>query len=479
MPMFTDVTWQDWQATPDAKRPELLEKVISGYKASADFTTALAANAYFRGENPDVMSKVILQKGRYKVESRDDQGRKVTRMVDREKAIVGARLPASFLFRFVTQQNQFLLANGVTLDDGAQKERLGLGFDKTVEQMGEMALLHGVCWGFWNVDHLEAISAARDACSGFVALVDEETSAPMVGVQFWQIASTRPLHVRLFEVDGVTVYRKGKDSLEVTQEKRPYVLTVTKDAVGTVSVAGSNYPALPLVPLYANTEQRSELTASIRAKIDAYDRIASDFVDNLDKANDVYWVLNNFGGTLTDMQEMIDAVRRTGIVASLSDGTGSSSTAQPHAFEVPYNARQTALTILEKELYKDYMAVNMSELTGGSLTNVAIKTAMTNLNLKCDRYEWQVFQFVQKVLALAGITTEQIRFKRQDVTNKSEIVEDIAVMRGDIDDETALKLNPYIDQEDIETILANRDAKILTGLSGVNAANELRSGGIG
>jgi hypothetical protein len=462
--MFTDITWQDWQATPENERPELLEKIISRYKASADFTTALAANAYFRGENTAVMQKVILQKGRYKVESRDEQGRKVTRMVDRDKAIVGARLPASFMFRFVTQQNQFLLGNGVTLDEGGQKERLGLGFDKTVEQMGEMALLAGVSWGFWNIDHLEAISAARDSLSGFVALVDEETSAPMVGVQFWQIAKDRPLRVRLFEVDGVTVYRKGKDSLELTQAKRPYMLTMTQDAAGPVNVTGSNYGALPLIPLYANTEQRSEFTPSIRAKIDAYDRISSDFVDNLDKANDVYWVLNNFGGTLTDMQEMIDTVRRTGIVASLSDGTGSSSTAQPHAFEVPYNARQTALQILEKELYKDYMAVNMDELTGGSLTNVAIKTAMTNLNLKADRYEWQVFQFVQKVLSLLGIKTEQITFKRQEIANKSEIVSDIAAMRQDIDLETALKLNPYINQEDIESIIANVAAEQMSGL---------------
>jgi hypothetical protein len=455
--MFTDITWQDWQATPENERPELLGKIISRYKASADFTTALAANAYFRGENAAVMQKVILQNGRYKVESRDEQGRKVTRMVNRDKAIVGARLPASFLFRFVTQQNQFLLGNGVTLDEGEQKDRLGLGFDKTVEQMGEMALLAGVSWGFWNIDHLEAISAARDSLSGFVALVDEETSAPMVGVQFWQIAQDRPLRVRLFEVDGVTVYRKGKDSLELTQAKRPYMLTMTQDAAGPVNVIGSNYGALPLIPLYANTEQRSEFTPSIRAKIDAYDRISSDFVDNLDKANDVYWVLNNFGGTLMDMQEMIDAVRRTGIVASLSDGTGSSSTAQPHAFEVPYNARQTALQILEKELYKDYMAVNMDELTGGSLTNVAIKTAMTNLNLKADRYEWQVFQFVQRLLSLLGIKTEQITFKRQEITNRSEIVADINMMRDYIDNKTALQLNPYIMQEQVEEILAATD----------------------
>jgi hypothetical protein len=465
--MFTAYTYQDWERTPEFRRAEMIEKIILQYKTSADFTTALLAKEYFRGENGAVMKKVILEKGRYKVETRDEDGRKVTRFVEREKPIVGARLPGSFLFRFITQQNQFLLANGVTLETPEQKARLGLGFDKTLEQMGEQALLCGVCWGFWNMDHLEIISAAQDSLSGFVTLLDEETSTPMVGIQFWQIDAKRPLHVRLFELDGLTVYRKGDNGLDVISPKRPYTLTVSRDALGEMVTGGSNYSRLPLIPLYANSERRSELTLSIKAKIDAYDRIASDFVDNLDKANDVYWVLNNWGGTLTDMQDMLDTVRRTGIIANQSDGTGSSSTAQPHAFEVPYEARQIALKILEKELYKDYMAVSMDEITGGSLTNVAIKASMTNLNLKADRYEWQVFQFVQQLLAMVGVTTEQIRFHRQEIVNRSEIVQDITAMRGDIDHETALKLNPYIMPEEVDEIMQNVAAEQLSGLPSV------------
>ena len=465
--MFTTYTYQDWLATAEWDRPELLEKIISDYKCSLDFLGALEARAYFRGENPTVMSKVILEKGVVKLESRDEEGHKVTRMASRDKPVVGARVPAAFLFRLVTQQNQFLLANGVTLENEEQKKRLGLGFDKAMEQIGEHALLAGVSWGFWNVDHLEIIEAARDALSGFVALLDEETSAPMVGVQFWQINADRDMRVRLFELDGLTMYRMGKNGLEITQPKRAYSVTVTRDAAGEMITGMSNYSALPVVPLYANAEHRSELTPSIKAKIDAYDRISSDFVDNLDKANDVFWVLNNFGGTLTELQEMIAMIRSTGIIANQSDGVGGNSTAQPHAFEVPYAARQTAMQLLEKGLYKDYMAINMDEITGGSLTNVAIRTATANLNLKADRYEWQVFRFVQQVLALLGIKTEQITFKRQTIANETEMIQNIVAMRQDIDHETALKLNPYIMQEEIQQIMTNVAAEQMTGAPSV------------
>ena len=108
--------------------------------------------------------------------------------------------------------------------------------------------------------------------------------------------------------------------------------------------------------------------------------------------------------------------------------------------------------------------MSMDELTGGSLTNVAIETAMTNINLKADRYEWQAFRFVQQVLALVGVETEKISFHRQVIANRSEIVSDIAVMRDYIDEETALKLNPYIAQEDIPKIMQRRAEEDVAGL---------------
>lgn len=457
--MYTDVTYQDWEQTPDHERPSLLLEIIRDYKASDDFHTALVANQYFRAENPTIGQKYLLRTT--SVETKDASGKVKKR--NRRERIVGNRVYSSFFSRFVTQQNQFLLGNGVTLEDAETKARLGLGFDKELQRLGERALVQGVAWGFWNLDHLEVIEAAKDALSGAVALVDERTSEPMVLVQFWQISTRRPMYVRLYEVHGVTEYRMGKDQLEQISVTRPYVLHTRTDVLGTEVVGGSNYAALPVVPLWGSAEHRSELTMAVRSKIDLYDRIVSDFGDNLDRACDVYWVLNNFGGSMSDIADTLAAIEQLKAVANISDGTGSGSTAEPRTIEVPYAARQTALDILEKQLYSDYMALNMDELTGGSLTNVAIETATANLNLKADRYEWECFSFVQKILALLGIKTEVIRFKRQTIANRSEIVADIATMRQDIDRKTALKLNPYIDQEEIDDIIDNLDAESVTG----------------
>lgn len=458
--MYTDVTYQDWEQTPEHERLELLLDIIRQYKSSPDFRQGLVANQYFRAENPAVAGKYLLRPTT--VEIRDENGR--VKKTNRTEKIDGNRVFSSFFSRFVIQQNQFLLANGVTLDNEATKKRLGLGFDKALERLGEKALVHGVAWGFWNVDHLEVIEAVKDKLSGAVALLDERTSEPMMLVQFWQISRKRPLYVRLYTVNGVVEYSTNEDGklVEIAASRRAYIRHISRDSLGTLILDESNYSTLPVIPLWASEEKRSELTPAIKSKIDLYDRILSDFGDNLDRACDVYWVLNNFGGTMSDIAETLGAIEKLKAVANISDGTGSASTAEPHTIEVPYAARQAALEILQKQLYSDFMGLSMDELTGGSLTNVAIETAMLNLNLKADRYEWQCFEFVQKVLRLLGVEAEEIKFKRQTLVNRSEMVADISLMRDYIDQETALKINPYIEQEEIPEILKRLAAESMS-----------------
>ena len=472
--MYTDHTYQDWEAAAEADRRKMLQEIVNRYKGSEEFKLMLDANEYFRGNNTAVGSKVLLKPVAV---TSTDKATGVIRKRTQLKEIVGNRVRSNFLFRFITQQNQHLLSNGVTLGKPADKERLGLGFDKALEQAGERALLHGVCWLYWNNDHVEVLPACTDALSGCVALLDERSGSPAVLVQFWQLDGDRPLYVRLFELDGVTEYQQQDNDLTEIAPKRAYRLTVSRDAAGEQITGAENYSRLPVVPLYASAEKRSELTPSIKSKIDLYDRILSDFGDNLDKANDVYWVLNNFGGSMDEVAEMVEQIEQLRAVVNISDGTGGASTASLMAFEVPYEARRTALDMLERALYGDFMALDMDALTGGSLTNVAIKAAEKDLNLKCDRYEWQVFSTVQQLLALIGVETEQIRFKRQELVNESELIQNIVAMREDIDHETALKLYPYIMDEEIEKIMDNVAAEQVSGMpSMTQLVKELEGG---
>ena len=425
----------------------------------------LEANAYFEGSNTEIMAKVLLKPEVVRTQTEEGEKKSLT-----TQRVIGNRLSNDFLFRFVVQQNQYLLGNGVTLKDNDTKKKLGRSFDTRLQEIGENALLHGVSWGYWNYDHLESISAVKDQFSGFVALCDEVTSEPKVGIQFWQIGRDKPMGVRLFEVDGVTVYRypgsgtiDNDTKVEIIEEKRAYKVKTIADGSGVSVLSEENYRALPVIPLFANKEKRSELTHNIKSKIDAYDRIQSDFGDNLDRANDVYWVLNNFGGTTDDVVNMIEMINKVKAVLNQTNAVGGGATAEPRTIEVPYMARSTALDILRKSLYQDYMALDMDEIRGGSLTNVAIKTAMANLNLKADRYEWQCFAFVQNVLAFVGVEGEDaeiIRFNRRGIVNESETIANIYMMRNDVSRQWALEANPMVNSDEIPTILTEREQEL-------------------
>jgi len=458
--LYTKYTFQDWQAA--RSKPAMIATIVADYKMSLDFAYALEADAYFAGDNVEVMRKVMLRLE--SVKSSTGESKAVN------KEVIGNRVASNFFSRFVIQQNQYLLGNGVQLKDDAAKDKLGRAFDTALQQAGEHALIQGVCFGFWNLDRLETLKAAVDSRSGFAPLYDEETAALMAGIQFWQIADDKPTYYRLFEIDGITEYKRVNQRVVEITPKRGYITKVRKDAISTETVGDRNYSALPVIPFYGNNLCRSELTNNIKSKIDLYDNITSDFGDNLDRTNDIYWVINNFGGTGDQIIEMLAEITR--IKATYTEaGASGQSTAEPHTIEVPYQARQTALELLRKALYQDYMALDMDEIRGGSLTNVAIKVATTNMNLKADRYEWQAFTFVQQILFLLGIKTEDIKFKRRTITNDSEVVQDIALMRSDITRKKALELNPYIQADEIDDIIKDLDAEDASGLP---SADELQ-----
>ena len=93
-----------------------------------------------------------------------------------------------------------------------------------------------------------------------------------------------------------------------------------------------------------------------------------------------------------------------------------------------------------------------------------------NLDLKCDRFEWQCFGFVQKLLSLVGVTglsAEDITFKRQQLSNDTETVQNLYLARADLDIQTVLKKLPFILQEEIPGILANLAGERGAGMPGM------------
>ena len=72
-------------------------------------------------------------------------------------------------------------------------------------------------------------------------------------------------------------------------------------------------------------------------------------------------------------------------------------------------------------MYRDAMALDTQKISDGAVTATQIKAAYENLNAKCDDFEYQILDFVNGILDIAGIDDEAT-FTRSMVVNQSEMI---------------------------------------------------------
>lgn len=445
-------TYQDLLAVGDGDkvRAEFVRALISDYKGSKMYLTAKTADDYDRCRNTTTM--------RYQKMVTDLSGRKY---VDDLSAV--HRSTSNFFSIFTTQLNQYLLGNGVVWKNGAG-EKLGDDFDNRLQQAGKAALCGGVSFGFFNLDHVEVFTALE-----FAPLYDEENGALAAGVRFWQIDSTKPLRATLYELDGITDYLWSNDpklkpdqtkwkpmDIGVWQsEKKPYKLRVTgTEADGAVIYAGENYEQFPIVPLWGNPNHQSELVG-LQEKIDAYDFILNGFEDDLDNAQ-IYWVLHGAGGMDDpDLLRFLDRLR-TVKAAAPADGQD----VQPVEVNIPYEARERLLDRLEKILYRDAMIMNPEDIANGAATATQIRAAYERQNVKADQFEYCVIEFIDGLLALAGIEDEPT-FTRSVIVNTQEEIQTLVLAAAYLGSEYVTRkiLNLLGDGDQAEAVLRAVDAE--------------------
>lgn len=441
------LTYQDLLAVGDGDkaRADFVHSIIDKQQTSELYRTAKIANEYYRCRNTTAME--------YQKMITDVSGRQYV-----DNTAMVHRSTSNFFKIFTTQLNQYLLGNGVKWAGNAA-DKLGEDFDIRLQRAGENALVGGVSFGFFNLDHLEVFSALE-----FAPLYDEENGALAAGVRWWQIEKDKPLRATLYEIDGITSYmwKKGDDapfgkwqkvdSGVWMMAKQPYKLRISQTiADGTEILAGENYPVFPIVPLWGNPSRQSELVG-LREKIDAYDFILNGWEDDLDNAQ-LYWIISGAGGM--DDPDLLRFLDRLRTVKAASPAEGQD--VEPVTINIPVEARETLLQRLEKQLYRDAMIMNPEDVASGAVTATQIRAAYERQNIKADQFEYCVHDFIRGILAIVGIEDSAI-FTRSTIINVQEEVQTVimAVPYVGIDYATEKILTLLGDGDRAKEILRNR-----------------------
>lgn len=442
-------TYQDLQALgqDEKKRIEFITTAINLHKNSDMYKIAFDAEEYDRQRNVTILS---YQKLLYTM-----AGKAVP-----DNYSANYKIASNFFNRFVTQENQYLLGNGVTLEKKSNKDKLGKNFDQTLQRAGRNALVQAVCFGFWNLDHLELFKLTE-----FVPLYDEENAALMAGIRFWQIDSDKPLRATLYELDGYTDYIQKNGKTTVLEKKRKYKQIVRKSEIDGIEIYdGENYPGFPIIPFWGNLHHQSELVG-LRQSIDAYDLIKSGFANDLDDATQIYWIMTNTGG-MSDVEcaQFLDRIRATHIVDA---DASSNTTTEAHTIEVPYLSRTSYLDRLEQDMYNDYQALNVSAISGGQKTATEITAAYQPFDNKVDQFEYCALDFLHGLFQIIGIE-DNPSFTRTKIPTQSEDMQVLLMAAPYLDDEYVTKKACAIlgDPDAADEILKRKDAEDLDRLSG-------------
>lgn len=406
-------TYQDLLAVGENEdnKIDFCLQAIAEHKSSGKYKRAVTAAEYFAGINTTitVADKFIT----------DVYGQKVPDVWSPNHKIKTHYYPY-----IITQAVLYLLGNGITFGDPKTLERLGDKFEHRVVEAAIDALNGGAAFGFWNMDHLDKFSITE-----FKSLLDEETGRLMAGIRFWQLADDKPLRFTLFELDGFTEYIRPKnDKARVYQDKRPYVQIVSTSATGSEIAPGEPYPGLPIIPL-ENYGGESELFG-MQESIDACDLMISKLVNNIDNSEFIYWVIKNAPGMEPeDLQEFLQRIRTSGIVA-----TGDNQEVDTHKVEIPFEASESALNLLRKQVFTDMMAFDPETIAAGADTATKIRASYEPLNEKTDLFEYQVTEFITGILNLLGID-DKPTYTRSMIINQQEMINTIVASAEYLDDD--------------------------------------------
>ena len=244
----------------------------------------------------------------------------------------------------------------------------------------------------------------------------------------------------------------GQIRLDEDVELNPRPHTIFKKD-GDESTYYEGFGFIPFFRLDNCKKQFSDLKA-IKDLIDDYDLMSCGLSNNIQDTNEALYVVKGFqGDNLDELMLNIKTKKHIGV-----DDEGD---VDIRTIDIPYQARQTKLDLDEKNIYRFGMGFNSAQLGDGNITNIVIKSRYALLDLKCNKLEIRLKQFMRKLLkpVLEEInalnkTDYQMKdvyfdFEREVMTNASDnaAIEKTDAEKQQVQITTLLNLATYLDNE--------------------------------
>lgn len=218
------------------------------------------------------------------------------------------------------------------------------------------------------------------------------------------------------------------------------------------------YEGLGYIPFFRfdNCKKQFSDLKSIKAIIDDYDLHACSLSNNLVDFDTPIYAVRGFQGD--DLEELIQNVKVKKHIGLDAEGGIDVQTV-----DIPFEARKVKLELDEKNIYRFGMGLNTAQIGDGNVTNVVIKSRYALLDLKCNKLEIKLTQFLRKLVKIVideinlnNETDYQMKdvyfnFEREVMTNAQDNaqIELINAQRKQTEINTLLGLAETLDNETI------------------------------
>lgn len=390
-----------------------------------------------------------------------------------------------FFTELVDQAVQYMLSgeNGIIHSDIPELQiRLDEYFDDDFicelndVLTGTMAKGFEYMYAYMNKDGKLSFECADSL--GVVEVREKDTDDGCAYVIYWYVDKLTKENkvikrIQVWDENQTTFYVQEEEGKLILDESepinpRPHVI-YKKD--GDESIYYENFGFIPFFRLDNNKKQWSGLKP-IKDLIDDYDIMSCGLSNNLADFDYPLHVVKGFqGDNLDELQQNLKTKKMIGV-----DPEGG---VEVHTIDIPYQARQAKMQEDEKNIYRFGMGFNSAQLGDGNVTNVVIKSRYALLDLKCNKLEIRMKQFLKKIVKVVigeinridgtdyQVTDVWFDFEREVMTNAQDNaqieltdaqkqqtqINTILSLQGVLDDETIIQTICEIldiDYEDIK-----------------------------
>ncbi|WP_161908154.1 phage portal protein [Emergencia sp. 1XD21-10] len=390
------------------------------------------------------------------------------------------KIPHPFFLEIVDQAAQYMLSGKdafVKSDNTNLQAKLDEYFnyntDFTAELYdlvsGVMQMGFGYLYAYTKEDGTTAFQCA-DAL-GVVEVESRYTSDGKDYIIYWYVEKIDKNNKKIKRIQVVdeenTYFFVQNGSAGIVEDKcyhgkavRPHK-TFTKDDDSTIYYNSCGF--IPFFRMDNNKKQVSDLHP-IKALIDDYDLMACGMSNNIQDAAEYIVVARGFQGD--SMEELIQNIKTKKHIGVDEDGGVDFK-----VVDIPFEARKEKLELDEKNIYRFGFAVNINALKDTSATtNIAIKFAYTLLDLKCNKLEIRLKQFLQQLVKvvldevnLMDGTDYQIKdvyfdFTREIPANMQENVQNklTETQKRQVEINILLDLASYIDNKTMMELICEQ-----------------------